>query len=352
MRSRTSKAEEYLYKNLATFLWSTLLALGGAIFIAYYLYIGYMPELDLKSSVTITATAAITAVVLTGILLLVMVMPGVGWAHVIREYRPLKGLWTSPNEGTTRSGVLLWFAAPLMIAYVAVSSAYWIGGYALSIVFAAVLFYYLYIRRRTASGWIISAGHTAVFVSGSSLCALAAFAPFFLLLKLALQGETEVGVPSWLAAMVVGAVILVVNAVAATIDKKTKAIWYLLLAAYPLFVLLSLFGLFHRLPVTVMELYKFGNIEASRMVLQREACDSIALLNLEPSNAENSKCLFIDSGDSLCYFDQILIRSRLGEEFYLACDLGDATISFTIPSAQVLTWSTQKANKIESSLEQ
>ena len=74
------KLKGYFYSNMTIIFWSLFLLFGGAVFLSYYVHIEYMPDFDLKSSITITAAVAVTGLIIIIIMhLCVMVMPGVSW---------------------------------------------------------------------------------------------------------------------------------------------------------------------------------------------------------------------------------------------------------------------------------
>jgi hypothetical protein len=78
--------------KIITVGWSVSLAFGGLIFLAYYWFINFMPEVDLKSFLTFLATSAFSGIFfLTGMLYL-LVVPGILWKASVPKIKSLKDL--------------------------------------------------------------------------------------------------------------------------------------------------------------------------------------------------------------------------------------------------------------------
>ena len=81
-------------------------------------------------------------------------------------------------------------------------------------------------------------------------------------------------------------------------------------------------------------MYKFGNFEASQLLVDKEGCMIVKNLKI-PSPIEN---------DNTCSIQNIKVLSSLGDSFYiesvckppLPCK---QPLRFTIPSKNVLSWS-------------
>jgi hypothetical protein len=59
--------------------WSVFLFIGGLNFLVYYGTIGFMPELDVKASITLLTTSASIGIVLFLIVSTVLIGPGLSW---------------------------------------------------------------------------------------------------------------------------------------------------------------------------------------------------------------------------------------------------------------------------------
>jgi len=323
------KLKGYFYSNIATIFWSSFLLLGGGIFVAYYAHIEYMPDFDLKSSIAILAAAAVTATIITAVLLGVMVLPGAFWGNTWGVESSLKNYWTDEKGNKTFLGLCLWFALPLVSIYGATVAGFFIGWYALLIVagiFGGFLFLVIFRRKLTLRHSL----KEVLALLGTTLIASAfIFVPLLLVLNLSLHEDTSLRMPAWVAGILSGCFIIFVNVLAATTPKHIKPFyWHLGLSIITLFVVLSTFEKFDRVPVRVMELYKFGNIQTTELVMKKEACKSFAALGIEVA----------EQNTDLCIAKNILILSRLGKEAYLRQGSKEHNIKFTIASDEIVSW--------------
>ena len=123
---------------------------------------------------------------------------------------------------------------------------------------------------------------------------------------------------------------------AKTINPKNikKLYWLAGIGATTLFVMLFAFSNFYRIPLGVMQLYKFGNIQTTELVLKKEACKAFSSLKIE----------VIEYGSDICVAKNILILSRLGKNAYLQYKNEHKTVKFTISTDQIVSWAIQKTN--------
>lgn len=330
------KLKDYFYSNIATIFWSSFLLLGGGIFVIYFAHIEYMPDFDLKSSVAITAAASVTALILTIILLVVMVLPGSFWGNTWGKESKLRRYWTDENNIETIPGLLTWFAIPLALIYIAAIVSYFISWHSLSIILAGFIGFFFYVKSKSE----LSSKEALKEVSGQYGAALVAsifiFIPLYFIFSLSIQPDQNLKVPSWAAGLMTGAVIIFVNVLAATTPKNIKPLyWYVGLSAVALFLILNVFEKTHRIPVRVMELYKFGNIPASQLVLKKDACNVFEALNIKVTNVSKEYCVA----------KNIVILSRLGKEAYLKHLEKDLITKFTVKSSDILSWSIKTESK-------
>ena len=330
------KLKDYFYSNIATIFWSLFLLIGGGIFVAYYAYIEYMPDFDLKSSVAITAASAATALILMIILLVVMVLPGSFWGNTWGKESKLRRYWTDENNMETITGLLVWFAIPMALIYVAAIVSYYISWYSLSIILTGFIGYFFYAKSKSD----LSSKEVLKEVIGQYGAALVAsifiFIPLYFIFSLSIQPGQNLKIQNWAAGLMTGAFIIFVNVLAATTPKNIKPLyWYVGLSAVALFLILYVFGKTHRIPVGVMELYKFGNIPASQLVLKKGACKVFESLNIKIRKVSKEYCVA----------KNIVILSRLGKEAYLKYLERDMITRFTVKSSDILSWSIKTESK-------
>jgi hypothetical protein len=102
-----------LVTKLVPTVWSVFLFAGGLVFLTYFWSIGFMPELDVKASVTLLAVSAITGSTLFLWLAIGLLTPSLIWVHMIRTCDPLKGLWSADNGEVLPRHVLPWLDWPI-----------------------------------------------------------------------------------------------------------------------------------------------------------------------------------------------------------------------------------------------
>lgn len=68
--------------------WGTSLLFGGVIFLIYFWYIHFMPEMGLDSSITLLAASALTGDLLLTWLALLLVAPGLFWKRAAEGRTP------------------------------------------------------------------------------------------------------------------------------------------------------------------------------------------------------------------------------------------------------------------------
>lgn len=151
--SKVAILENYFYSNLMAAFWSTFLLLGGGVFIAYFLHISYMPEFDLKSSVTITAAAAFTSILVTGAVLVMTILPALGWSFIVGNSDQFKSWWTTETGSRIPVKVARWFVLPAIVAFViTVAWPYYFGWYSFLLIVppAALILCCLSVRAKKA----------------------------------------------------------------------------------------------------------------------------------------------------------------------------------------------------------
>lgn len=327
------RLKEYFYSNFASVFWSSFLLLGGGIFIIYYARIGYMPDFDLKSSVTITAAAAVTAVVITAILLSMMVLPGAFWGEVWSQLgakSKIKKYWAECGPEATFFRLLVWFAMPLVSIYIGLFLYFFIEWF--SLFFPVMVFFGLlfYLVRKSGFGFWESLKEWGFLFFANVVSAILLFLPLSLVYKLSVQQDHYLDFPSWFAAFLAAIFIVFTNvASAAPQEKASPILKNLILGSVALFVVLWVFGKFDRIPVSVMSIYKFGNIEADELVLSEEGCELFQSLDINVSITDYNACIV----------DDVLILSRLGREAYLEVDQNDSEVlKLTLASSSIISW--------------
>lgn len=332
------RIQDYFYDNAASIFWSCFLLLGGGAFVAYYANIRYMPEFDLSSSIAILAAAGVTTVIIIVVLLAIIILPGVIWSGIWGGTSSLKNLWTDDNGNRTFIGLVKWFLVPIVLFYlliflisVATVSGNWIGPLLL---FSLLVIFSLFILFKKTANFRLALKESIGLWGAAAVSSVMLFVPLWLILNLSLQKIEPDALPSWAAGLISGSVIILFNIFAATKPKNIKPLyWYLILSVIPLWIVFSSFSNFHRVPYRVMEIYNFGNIVASEVVLKEESCNGIDALGLD--------IIWYESG--VCVLENVLIKSRLGREALLLKDLDNVKVRFTVDTSNIITWATRES---------
>lgn len=330
--------QKYFYSNIASVFWSAFLLLGGGVFITYYARIGYMPDFDLKSSVTITAATAVTALVITLILLGMMVLPGSFWGGMwkfLGSSSKLKCFWTVNDSKENFLRLLVWFATPLFSVYLGVvfylytSEWYW-----LLIPFAVSFLFFIYLAIHIEFSFLEIFKEWLFLNVATLVAAFLFFLPLSLVVKLSAEELTYIKYWPLLSGALVSLFLVLINIASASNGKDSVHYFKeFVLGASALFMVFFVFGKFDIIPFSVMSIYKFGNVEASELVLKKEGCELYESLGLETST----------NGYDICIVKDVLILSRLGKESYLEVEKdGKASLRFTMPTSFILSWTIER----------
>lgn len=324
------KIQDYFYSNMATIFWSVFLLLGGGIFVSYFAHIEYMPDFDLKSSITITAAAAVTALMITVSLLVVMILPGVFWRYVWGESSSFKNEWKDDEGNLIFFGLFVWLIIPISVVYVTTLVSYHIGWKSAFVVVLVFLFYFYFFISYRKLHFLQTFKEIILLSVSAFFSSIILFFPLFFVLKLTFDEGAPKDLPLLVSGGLSGAFIVVANIMATTNPKNLKSFyWFFGLGALIFIVVFSSFGKFHIIPARVMGIYKFGNIFVDDIVLKEDACNVFRKLKVDVSEIENN----------ICTAQGVLILSRLGREVYIQYASDGGGVKFTIPSNQISSWS-------------
>lgn len=328
----------YFYKNLLSCLWSFFLVVGGGTFVAYFFYIGYMPDLDLSSSVAIVGAAAISALFLALVMLLVLVFPGASWAATAGREAKIKALWQEEDGKPRLLGSVLWFGVPLVTFYIVGVVAFFAKLWSLLILVPVLIGSYFVAKKELGvAGLGLAVSLAFVWIAGL-VSAFFAFFPFFLIYKLASAAEFQDQFNQWVVVSGVAVVVVLINLAAVAKPKDVKSLaWFLGLGAVALFVTLSHLGQYHVIPSRVVQLYKFGNIPSADVVIDIESCEVFDALDVR-----------YQVSVSMCVISDVTILSRLGRNYYMEMSSeGGRTLRVAIPSDEVMAWSLIQTDESE-----
>lgn len=320
------KLKNYIYENFMSFFWSCFLLLGGGVFVAYYSYIGYMPEFDFQSSVIILAGASITSIFIITILIVTFILPGLFWSSSIGEKSKIKSRWQDDKGNKALSKTSLWFGIPVMFFYgfAIIFPFSWKIAFiylVIGILIAVVLLYkVLGLQKKELAKEFFYMTFTYL------CCSVLMLLPMYTLITLS-SSEVELSKGSpVLIGIIVAAFTLFANVVATAKPKNSNGLIYFpFLGGLTLVVVLSSFEVFHRVPERVMEIYNFGAIKTKAIVFNKDGCKAL----------ERHGFTFNIQDNELCVINNAKILSRLGTDMYLEID----SLRLTIENKNVLSWS-------------
>ena len=318
-----SKLQEYFYGNIASVFWSFFLISGALVFVFYYVHIDYMPDFDMTSSVSLLAAVSATSIFLLLSMVVMGIMPGLFWDYYwggIKGDLDLSERWTGLEAGATVKSLFFWFALPVLIVFGSAIGSLFFGLYSLILLPLTSAIYFVCILKKYNCRYLVGFKKLISLFFAIFVSSIFAFLPFYFIMKaLSLKSEDVdkiLYLTGLLSLFVVFMNILVAaplrtssvspNIIDAKKFKKNFAIGFLVL------VMISLgSNSAYLIPEAVMRLYKFGNIDASRVVFDKDGCLILAEVGVV-SNDEYD----------MCYISNILILSRLGKEYYLEIPAG------------------------------
>lgn len=349
--SREALLGEYLKPDSITKIFTIAsLLFGGFIFIVYFTHIGFMPEMDLQSSLLLIIVASIVGGICFLSLFFFLVFPGILWSYGVLKNDDLKDLWSETDKEKSAKELRHWF----LLSF----------GFFLSFLFLLLFlgrFSQLFVRP----------------LPGAVLLIISAFIVRLFLIKNRLpdQGIKKILVKSlifsWIDCLAYsGTIISWLILYLALVDQATKAeindfifstvliaifsiLSNLLVLGFPIYLkeaprtygvafcfliaLLLIFN-FAAVPEAVMRTYGWGGLYQASIIVNNKGCNSLqnygAKIN-QPCSNENS----------FYKFDNIDILSAIGKEWYLRLHDKSSTPPFTLPRDTVVSYSKNIKNQ-------
>ena len=331
-------------------LWLMSLFVGGMIFLVYFALIGFVPELDAKTSITLLATSAFTGIWILALLSLGLLGPGWSWRRSTNNNEKLQVLWRK-GEKFVWWRAMLWVALPFvgieagsLILYSLSAwhglNIWWVNAPLILILFIPSLVVVFFWKKLLGTRrWFVASDLLRGFLISTG-------AVLFLLLMLYMFSRQVLDLSNTTAVIVflVGMVLsTLLNAIIATMPLVP--IRRLVVVSLALLVIIfTVLNTWTSVPKLVMNTYKFGNLPNVFLVLDEIGCTIAQYHKLKvtpPPTAAPS------SNQKTCSLD-IMIHSRLGNTYYLEASRTDGSnVRFTIPSQNVLSWSVNESKSTQ-----
>jgi hypothetical protein len=392
-----AQLSQYVVSNLAASVvtaWSVFLFAGGLIFLVYFWSIGFMPEMDAKTLVTLLAVAALTGGCLFLMMSVYMVAPGYYWVHVTRHISPLKSpLWffwpmALVILSFVLSNVLIqkwwWWVVPLLVTLIAPLPFL----FPLRAVLETLNFKHkphenpvdtnLYIRSyrislsppksperlkrlgksRSRQKWREVLGFYAGFI-----LSILFFTPVFLIMNILVGTAPDLSknktsaIATFLSIMldILLVNVFIIRRLSAKQSNLKAILQCLIVGGITLFMVLLILQSLPVIPKSVMHIYKFGNLPNVSLVLDEIGCSLVQHHGVKvtpstpnpttattpsPTTATTpSPTTATTPSPKTCSLSKVTIHSRLGSPYYLEASRNENTsVCFTIPAQNVLSW--------------
>jgi hypothetical protein len=324
--------------KLLPLVWSVFLFIGGLNFLFYYGTIGFMPELDLKASITLLATSASIGTFLFITLGAVLIGPALSWLGLARN-SALKFLWYDEGAEFPRRSTIFWFILPLagfsVPSLLIIIGWQWWGKLSARVGFPVSLGLILIVTgcclwRRLPNHLNSHDKWTAMFyLLSSPFLSMMMFWPLLLFADAIISSDQsyETNQTVWIILTICFVLIYNTVLVKATYLPTLK----LLFMGIAILLLLNLYFPFARpVPKASMNWFQFGNIQHASLILDEVGC-----------NISRSHSLSVEKrvpDPKTCVLPDVMILSRLGTPYYIQM-AGPPQKRLTIPAENVLSWS-------------
>jgi hypothetical protein len=326
--------------KLLPLAWSAFLLIGGLNFLYYYGTIDFMPELDLKASLTLLATSAAIGTFLLVMMSAILISPALSWLGV-RNNKTLKALWYDEGAEFPRRSAILWFILPLAAFNAAsllmVIGWQWWGKLSTNVGFPVSLILILFI-----TGWLLwrrlpdclkrQDKWTAMYyLLSNTFFSMMLFCPLLGFVNVIVKSDQSYNTYYPISLILIMCFLLAYNTALVKASFLPGLKFFLFGTSTLIF--LNLYIPFAPLvPKVSMSWFQFGNIRHASLILDDVGC-----------NISRSHGLSVEKhvpDPKTCMLPDVMILSRLGTPYYIEAHPENATSKrFTIPSQHVLSWS-------------
>lgn len=319
-----------VFENLALLLGKRNFWIGGwlvgvAIFLSYYMRIGYMPDFDVSSLSFVLLAAALIGTLVVVLISVYVVLPALVWQWRVlgrKEYEPF--LFSCENSRSIR----LWFGAPFVPTLVSGLAAFYLyffwekTGFYVAVVFAVgLLFSIAWLWRGLKQKGIVGWRFNVKFVASWMLCWLMFILPFYFIVLIVARANVDLPVAEqgWRSLYIIPLAILAMMASVMALDpyqsptfssfpvKLRRVAQFMVVGGFfTLFLFLNP-GTWHVLPNAVMRALGLGGDVPVTVVFSTEGGRAASALGMvQEAPGGNAAPV------------SLLLRSRLGTEYVFA----------------------------------
>lgn len=355
---------KYVFNNLLSVVWTTVLVVGGVLFLGYSWAINYFPSsFDLSSTGALLAAISITGLVVTALSAFLLAIPG--WFH--REILcDINKSYLLNKEGKPINLILL-LAMPMAIGATILWN--WSQGYSWYwvLLFIVPFSISIWIRSDSLGGELekkskkIITSLFVVILNGIVFI----FTAWLIVLQFTSKfahDYPELEMEAW---GIFGGMTLLAIVVNSIIAASGKNKWIFFAFAFALLIVtLFISRQLSLVPEASMRLLQLGGVRNATLLVDQQGCQIVRRFGIirESSKLAPPSISAIETKDLVaniaasetCLIPSVIILSRIGPEYYLQVDLKkpsngkqlqqelpNSTLRFVIPSSHVLSWFAQ-----------
>ncbi|WP_285409829.1 hypothetical protein [Variovorax sp. efr-133-TYG-130] len=327
MTTEKKPFRDFVFANPIKTFATAVLTIGGLFILAFFVRIGFMPDVDLASSTALLSAVALVGLATVTAFVFMAVLPGVATRYALHNSKLLPDNWTLATVAAT--GVL--FPIFVVLVLMREDKVASFVNYAIPISFAvpvaAVVWRVFKLSRARGNSKDLAeakvdgvAGLETIFLL--SFSAYAWIVGIFTALQVALRFFVGSDHPSWLIFLMVAAwVFLLIGLNLATARLSVKQTWLFapVAAAVTLLALTLLTGNFFEIPTSTIRALGFGEMKNVDLLVKGDVCRSLPM-----TSSSNLRCS-TSSSDSVGILRDVTIRSRIGAQMVVETSGAGAT---------------------------
>jgi hypothetical protein len=357
----SAELRTYVVSNLAASVvtaWSVFLFVGGLFFLVYFASIGFMPEIDLKTSVALLAVSALTGGFLLLILGVYLLAPGLIWVLNANLRESLKSpTWFKLPMGGVIFGLILsaflipqWtniifyffilIPLPFLLLYgIELKKLYYKPNIWQRLRIKKPYLFFIKMLRKLKPIVMRVGGFYFIF-----LMSIAPLVVPFLIMGVYLGKNPESTTKDLTVVLSVGLLIWITNSLLVESFSISR---YLALFATNLFFFFLLLGIGTLIPNRMISIYKFGNLPNASLVLDETGCSIVQHHGVKVTPYTPNSTTATTPSPKTCSLSKVTIHSRLGSTYYLEAPHNENTsVHFTIPAQRVLSWAVDESKAV------